>query len=291
MPREARLRENKDGTYECVTRRALRPINGVTNMTDKTKTELAAIIGGMTASQIKKASHADLVERAAHTEAEPQAAHVLDLPAITAAEHHLLIAFAHCENTPLNGAPKQAEHPSDLSTWVWLDTRKVGDMTTAQKKGVLASLVKKGFVTVTPDSEGDLIRWTDAGFAVLKAILGQPMPALTKPKAADKPATAKDAPARPKAPKAPPPARRKLNADGILFAPADRQKEPKEGSKRALLLALLRGLEGTTVDDMAAATGWGRGVASSALYVDVKGAGYGVERINGRLHLLPRGAK
>ena len=270
-------------------------------MTYKTKTELAAIIGGMTASQIKKASHTELMNRAAHAQGkltemnafgddpdEPtSAAHIVDLPAITAAEHHLMIAFAHCENTPLNGAPKQAAHPSDLSTWVWLDTRKVGDFSVTQKKGVLASLVKKGFVTVTPDSEGDLIGWTDAGFAVLKAIVGQPMPALTTPK----PAKAKDAPARPMTPDAPPTARRKPIADGILFAPADSQKEPKQGSKRSMLLALLRGPEGTTVDDMAAATGWGRGVASSALYVDVKGSGYGVERINGRLHLLPRGAK
>jgi len=67
-----------------------------------------------------------------------------DTQKITAAEHHLLVAFAHCENTPLNGAPMQAQQPSDLCTWVWLDDRKVGDMTTPQKKGVLASLVKKG---------------------------------------------------------------------------------------------------------------------------------------------------
>lgn len=44
---------------------------------------------------------------------------------IAAAEHHLLVAFAHCEDTPLNGAPMQAQQPSDLSTWVWLDDRKV----------------------------------------------------------------------------------------------------------------------------------------------------------------------
>ena len=86
----------------------------------------------------------------------------------------------------MNGAPMQAAHPSDLPTWVWLDTRKVGDMTVAAKKGVLASLVKKGFVTVTPDSEGDLIGWTDAGFAVLRAILELPMPSLPAPKAPQK---------------------------------------------------------------------------------------------------------
>lgn len=224
-------------------------------MTDKTKTELAATIGGTTA------------------------AHIVDLPAITPAEHHLMIAFAHCENTPLNGAPKQAEHPSELSTWVWLDTRKVGDMTTAQKKGVLASLVKKGFVTVTPDSEGDLIGWTDAGFAVLRAILELPMPSLPAPKAPQK---AKAKPAK---------IMLARGLDCILFLPADAQKEPRDGTKRAAIIDLLRKPAGTSVEEIAAATGWSRAVASSALYVDVKGSGWGVERRDGRLHLLPEGAK
>lgn len=80
--------------------------------------------------------------------------------------------------------------------------------------------------------------------------------------------------------------RRKPKADGILFAPAEAQKEPKAGSKRAAILDLLR--SGTDVDEIATATGWKRDVASTCLYVDVKGAGWGVERIDGRLFLLPR---
>lgn len=206
-----------------------------------------------------------------------------DTKKITAAEYHLLVAFAHCENTPLNGAPMQAQQPSDLSTWVWLDDRKVGDMTTAQKKGVLASLVKKGLVTITPDSEGDLIGWTDEGFALLKTILGQPLPALAAPKATPKAAKAKAAPA--------PKTNRKPGADVILFLPADSQKEPKAGTKRATIIDLLRAPSGATVEDIAAATGWSRSVAQSALYVDVKGSGWGVERREGRLHLLPQEAK
>lgn len=210
-----------------------------------------------------------------------------DTKKITAAEHHLLVAFAHCENTPLNGAPMQAQQPSDLSTWVWLDDRKVGDMTAAQKKGVLASLVKKGLVTVTPDSEGDLIGWTNAGFALLKTILGQPLPALTAQKAAQKPAKGKPAKAAKDAPKT----SRKPGVDCILFIPLDAQKEPKAGSKRAAIIDMLRKPAGTTVEEIAAATGWSRAVASSALWVDVKGGGWGVERREGRLHLLPEGAK
>jgi hypothetical protein len=206
-----------------------------------------------------------------------------DTQKITAAEHHLLVAFAHCENTPLNGAPMQAQQPSDLSTWVWLDDRKVGDMTTPQKKGVLASLVKKGLVVITQDSDGDLIGWTDEGFALLKTILGQPLPALAAPKATTKAAKAKAAPA--------PKTNRKPGADVILFLPAESQKEPKAGSKRATIIDLLRAPTGATVEDIAAATGWSRSVAQSALYVDVKGLGHGVERKDGRLHLLPEGAK
>lgn len=112
-------------------------------------------------------------------------------------------------------------------------------MTTPQKKGVLASLVKKGLVVITPDSEGDLIGWTDEGFALLKTILGQPLPALDAPKATPKDANAKAAPA--------PKTNRKPGADVILFLPADSQKEPKVGSKRATIIDLLRAPTGGTV--------------------------------------------
>jgi hypothetical protein len=78
--------------------------------------------------------------------------------------------------------------------------------------------------------------------------------------------------------------------DGILFAPRAERKDPKPGSKRAQLLNLLRA--GTTVDEIAAALSWQRSAASSALYLDVRDtSGYGVERIGGRLFLLPREGK
>jgi hypothetical protein len=85
------------------------------------------------------------------------------------------------------------------------------------------------------------------------------------------------------------PTRKPRSAEGILIQPSDVQKTPKPGSKRALILDMLR--SGTTLDEIATATGWSRSVASSALYVDVKGAGWGVERVDGRLFLLPRGGK
>lgn len=84
---------------------------------------------------------------------------------------------------------------------------------------------------------------------------------------------------------------RKPGADVILFLPAEAQKEPKAGSKRATIIDLLRAPTGATVEDIAAATGWSRSVAQSALWVDVKGLGHGVERKDGRLFLLPGGVK
>lgn len=85
--------------------------------------------------------------------------------------------------------------------------------------------------------------------------------------------------------------KRKPGADVILFLPADAQKEPRPGTKRATIIDMLRKPDGTTVEEIAAATGWSRAVAQSGLYVDVKGSGWGVERREGRLHLLPEGAK
>ena len=81
----------------------------MTDLNSMTKAELAVIIGGMTPSQIKKAAHADLVQRAG--ELSPATTDpVLDnsstltpteddvlavLKSLTAPEQHLLVAFAH----------------------------------------------------------------------------------------------------------------------------------------------------------------------------------------------------
>ncbi|NTT87752.1 DUF3489 domain-containing protein [Tabrizicola fusiformis] len=109
----------------------------------------------------------------------------------------------------------------------------------------------------------------------------------TKKITATKPAKGKTA----KAPKAAPKTSRRPGADVILFLPADAQKEPRPGTKRAAIIDMLRKPAGTTVEEIAAVTGWSRAVAQSGLYVDVKGSGWGVERREGRLHLLPEGAK
>ncbi|MFV0410530.1 MAG: DUF3489 domain-containing protein, partial [Paracoccus sp. (in: a-proteobacteria)] len=96
-----------------------------------------------------------------------------------------------------------------------------------------------------------------------KKITAAPKPAKGKPAKAAKPASKTS---------------RKPGADCILFIPLDSQKEPKPGTKRAAISDMLRKPAGTTVEEIAAATGWSRAVASSALWVDVKGGGFGVER-------------
>lgn len=254
----------------------------MTDLNTMTKAELAVIIGGMTPSQIKKAAHADLVQRAGKAGGNPDL--LLDnssiltpteddvlavLKSLTVPEQHLLVAFAHCENTVVNAAPKQATVPADLTTWVWLEDRKVGDMTTPQKKGVLSSLVKKGLVHVTPDSDGDMLGWSLLGFDVVQSLIGQELPAIEKSA----------------------PTTRKGTEDRILVHPtndATKISPIRAGTKRHLMAVALA--RGTTLEHLAEITGWSRSVVSAAIYTDFKAAGLGIERKAGKLHLiLPEG--
>lgn len=259
----------------------------MTDLNTLTKNELAVIIGGMTPSQIKKAAHADLVQRAGEARGKPDL--LLDnssiltpteddvlavLKSLTVPEQHLLVAFAHCENTVVNAAPKQATDPADLTTWVWLEDRKVGDMTTPQKKGVLSSLVKKNLVHVTPDSDGDMLGWSLLGFDVVQSLIGEELPAIGK--------TQKVAPAT-----------RKGTEDRILVHPTDdatKISPIRAGTKRHLMAVALA--RGTTLEHLAEITGWSRSVVSAAIYTDFRAAGLGIERKAGKLHLiLPEGVK
>lgn len=268
----------------------------MTDINILTKNELAVIIGGMTPSQIKKASHNQLMNRAAHAQGKLTEMNafgddpdVLDnssfltpteddvlaiLKNLTVPQQHLLVAFAHCENTVVNGAPQQATGPADLTTWVWLEDRKVGDMTTAQKKGVLSSLVKKHLVHVTPDSDGDMLGWSLLGFDVVQSLLADELPAMPSGKKQNVAPTT-----------------RKGTEDRILVHPTDdatKISPIRAGTKRHMMaIALARG---TTLEHLSEITGWRRDVVSSALYTDFKAAGLGIERKAGKLHLiLPEG--
>lgn len=206
------------------------------------------------------------------------------------------VTVAHLEaGMDCNGAETLDAMLSDNMTWA--DVNEVAKRTSLTKKqvqGVIASLSTKGILSVgnekpngQPGVDQVLTDWGVAiGFDLLTE--GVEAKATIKPAKAD-PKPAKGKPA--KAPKDAPKASRKQGMDVILFLPADAQKEPKAGSKRAAIIDMLRKPAGTTVEEIAALTGWSRAVASSALYVDVKGSGWGVERREGRLHLLPEGVK
>lgn len=201
------------------------------------------------------------------------------------------VTVAHLDaGMDCNGAETLDAMLGDNMTWA--DVNEVAKRTSLTKKqvqGVIASLSTKGILSVgneKPNGQPGVDQvLTDWGVAIGFDLLAEGVEA----KVTIKPAKADPKPAKAAAPAAK--TSRKPGADCILFIPLDAQKEPKAGSKRAAIIDMLRKPAGTTVEEIAAATGWSRAVASSALYVDVKGSGWGVERREGRLHLLPEGVK
>ena len=296
----------------------------MTDLNAMTKAAInALLVTPLTASQLKKINHADLVAmfdampavdaleadlRDTRTDGTPPTPDEMlrdesnhfgidpDEPTdptlgqvingLTDLEKRVIVAHAdacmHC-----NGAETIDAMVADNMTWSDVaETAKRTGLTKKQVNGVLSSFSTKGLLITDCEpvnGEGAVQQYlTDFGIAAAFELMANGIEAKAAPK-----------PAIPKAPKATPKANatRKPGADCILFIPADSQKEPKAGSKRAAIIDLLRAHTGTTVEDIAAATGWSRAVAGSALYVDVKGSGWGVERIGGRLHLLPQGVK
>jgi len=276
----------------------------MTDLNTMTKAAInALLVNPLTASQLKKTSHADLVAmfdamlaadaldadlrdaRADDTPpAEPTLGQVID--GLTDLEKRVIVAHADaCGDC--NGAETLDAMLADNMTWSDVaETSKRTGLTKKQVNGVLSSLSSKGLLITDCEpvnGEGAVQQYlTDFGIAAAFELMANGIEA----KAAPKPATKAKPKAAPKAK-----TDRKPGADCILFIPADTQKEPKAGTKRAAIIDLLRAPKGATVEDIAAATGWSRAVASSALYVDVKGGGFGVERIDGRLFLLPQGVK
>lgn len=77
----------------------------MTDLNTQTKAQVAALIGGMTASQIKKTSKADLV---AMVEAQP--------PKLTAMEKRVLVAYLEA-GIDANGAETLDDMLADNMTW------------------------------------------------------------------------------------------------------------------------------------------------------------------------------
>jgi hypothetical protein len=80
-------------------------------------------------------------------------------------------------------------------------------------------------------------------------------------------------------------------APRVMVEPTDDVKAVKEGSKKHLLLAAL--VNGATLEELMAATGWNRATVQSSFKIDVASTGFGVERReDGRYYLLfPAGVK
>lgn len=283
---EPRLRKNKEGTYRRVTGRAVRPINGVTQMQDfidMTKAELAALIGGMTPSQIKKASHADLVQMAGE-KARPTLQEVLD--GLTHLEKAVLVAHLDA-GMECNGARTLDAMRADNMTWSDVaETAKRTGLTKKQVNGVLASLSTKGLVVTDcepPNGEG-AVQQVLADFGIVAAFELQADG--IEAKATVQPKKASNVVKMPK-----PKGARGLD-DRVIQAPGklDDVRPTKEGSKRALLVIALQ--RGATIEHLMEVVGWNRETVSSALRTDLKAIGLGCERRNGKYFLmLPEGMK
>ena len=75
---------------------------------------------------------------------------------LTTLELALLVAIAESERNAVNGdIPQNSDETMGWAAAV-LETRSDG--------GIASSLIKKGFVVVQKDSDGDIIFLTDAGF-------------------------------------------------------------------------------------------------------------------------------
>jgi DNA-binding MarR family transcriptional regulator len=291
-------------------------INGATDMTDfidMTKAELAALIGGMTASQIKKTSHADLVqmagEKARPTEPnlinvldDSDALHAVECPDagelddpepptadnLTDLEKRVLVAHLEA-GIDCNGAETLDAMRADNMTWS--DVKETSNRTGLTKKqvsGVIASLSTKGLLDTDvekPNGQPGVDQvLTDKGVRVAFDLLGDGVVANQGPTPAPKADAAKaDKPAR----KA-----RVLEDRVIQKAATDLAKvrPMTDGSKRHLLAQAL--LRGATLEHLVEVTAWSRSTVTSALRWDMAQVGLGVERKGDKYFLImPEGLK
>lgn len=269
----------------------------MTTYTDMTKADLAAIIGGMTASQIKKTSKAeliDLLERRDATQAEAKALSkhpaqdAMTAADLTEKEKHVVVALAEaCMDC--NGAETVDEMLADNMTWSDVaDIAQRTGMTQKTVKGVLGSLTKRGLVGCDEKPNGQPGTDSflhDEGIRVAFELLAEGVEAMQS--VDEKIQDAKIV----KMPASKPRKARPL-PDRVIVEPAtdlSNVKPIREGTKRHAMVQAL--LKGCTLDELATATGWSRDVTSSAIYTDMRAAGLGVRRENGVLHLmLPKGS-
>jgi len=196
------------------------------------------------------------------------------------------VTVAHLDaGMECNGAETLDAMLSDNMTFA--DVAEIAQRTGLTKKqvqGVIASLSSKGILSVgneKPNGQPGVDQvLTDWGVTIAFDLLAEGIEA----KATIKPAKGKTVAKAKPAPKAK--VERKTD-DRLIVEPAQDMaavKPIREGTKRhAMVVALTKGC---TLEELAAATGWRRDVASSALYTDMRAAGYGVRREAGVLRLV-----
>lgn len=151
------------------------------------------------------------------------------LPKLTKGERQLLVNIARNLMTPVNGAEPAT---LDDAGSVWRDCLDQGPETIkpASLPGLVASLTKKGLATTNGESVG----LTPLGFAAYRSVAAEAKTGPDETKAEEK--------AKP---------------------------QPREGTKQATLIAMLRRPDGADLDEIAEATGWQkhtiRGAISGAL--------------------------
>ncbi len=260
-----------------------------TDLTILAKTELNAMLTApLNASALKKTGKPDLIRMIlAQDAAAPTLQAVLD--GLTAFEKAVLVAHLDA-GMECNGAETHDAMQADNMTWSDVaETSKRTGLTKKQVNGVLTSLSGKGLVVTDCDpvnGEGPVQQvLSDWGISAAFELLadGIEAKAAPKPAKADKPAPAPKAAAKPRTPR--------VVEDRIIVAPANDMKKVRptgEGSKRHLLAQAL--LQGATVEELMAVTGWNKSTATSALRWDIPQLGLGCRREGDRYFLiLPAG--
>lgn len=258
---------------------------------DMTKAQLAALIGGMTPAQIKKASHADLVQMAGE-KARPQEPTLQEvINGLTDLQKRVIVALLDA-GIDCNGSDTVDAMRADNMTFADVAelSQRTG-LTKAQIKGVLSGLA--GIVDTDvekPNGQKGVDQvLTDWGIVVAFELLADGIEA-NPPKAAPAPKADKPAKAEKKAPA---PKKARVMEDRVLVAPATDLKLVRptgEGSKRHLLAQAL--LTGATVERLMEVTGWNKATAQSALRWDIPQMGLGVRREGEKYFLiLPVGVK
>lgn len=253
----------------------------MTDFIDMTKAELAAALKAagveLTASQIKKTSHADLVQMAGEkARSEPTVGEII--ANLTSLEKAVVVAHLDA-GMECNGAETLDAMRGDNMTWSDVaETSKRTGLTKKQVNGVLASLSTKGLVVVDCDpvnGEGPVQQvLSDEGIVVAFELLADGVEA----KATIAPKKAADTPKK---------AAPKGLDDRIITEPAEDLKYVKamnDGSKRHLLAQALQ--RGATVEHLQEVLGWKRDTVTSALRWDMKQVGLGVERKGGKYYLI-----